>query len=129
MTPLPDGTADWVIALWVLSTVGSTVLLAWFSRGLRKDRSDLVAVREQVENDHPTNLRNDMDRQSAAIADVAAMVEELIGDVKGLRKDHFATRDDVAGLRGEIRDVRLAQTAFERRVADLVRKVHPDEVL
>jgi hypothetical protein len=67
------------------------VLAAIFGRQIRLIRLDASASRRQVENSHPTNLRDDMDDQHREVmGQLGRMYDRLGGveaDVRGLRKD------------------------------------------
>ena len=73
-------------------------------------------VRHQVKNSHTTNMRDDMDAQAQAIADVRQIAEhavraarkashdtvQLREDVQALRTDHTGTAADIRGIRRDI---------------------------
>lgn len=73
-------------------------------------------VRHQVKNSHGTNLRDDIDDQSAAIAEVRQIAEhavraarkasddtvQLREDVQALRTDHTGTASDIRGIRKDL---------------------------
>ena len=75
-----------------------------------------VEVRHQVKNSHGTNLRDDMDVQAAAIAEVRVIAEhavraarkasddtvQLREDVQALRADHTGTSSDLRGIRKDL---------------------------
>lgn len=75
MTPPPEGTPWWVWLLAVLVvtaiTAGSTVLAA--RRAIRPTSADVAAIREQVQNAHTTNLREDLDTIRTELVEVKAL--------------------------------------------------------
>lgn len=105
---LDEPTAKVLVALLgVVSTILALVL------------QRTTEVRHQVKNSHGTNLRDDMDDQSAAIADVRSLAEhavraarkasddavQLREDVQALRTDLTGTASDIRGIRHDIRRI------------------------
>lgn len=73
-----------------------------------KVRRDTTATREQVVNDHTTNLREENDGRHA---ETASWFKEL--------------RRDLGGIREEIRGLRRDDRALERRVTKIEEKGKP----
>ncbi|WP_082032490.1 DUF2746 domain-containing protein [Nocardia vulneris] len=126
LNALPDGAADYVIALWVLAPVLTGAVAAFATRGVRANQrqhsEDLAEVREQVSNTHSTNLRDDMD----------SIMSELRGlrqDVSEVRTEVRDNRSETRELRTHVREVRQQSAEFEADVRALVRRQYPDEVL
>ncbi|QIS16507.1 DUF2746 domain-containing protein [Nocardia arthritidis] len=119
MTSLPEGAADYVVALWVLVPVFMAAIAAWTNQRVRTDQKkhgeDLKEVKEQVTNSHNSNLRDDLD--------------EIAKEVRGVRQDIAELRAEVRDLRGQVRDIRQESTDFEHDVREVLRRTHPDEVL
>ena len=70
-------------------------------------------IRHQVKNSHGTNLRDDMDGQSAAIAEVRQIAEHALlaaqkasGDTTQLREDVQAGRLETGEVRADVRGLR-----------------------
>lgn len=63
--------------------------------GLRRDVSQ---IKEQVQNDHGTNLRHDIDQVLAHVGRVDGRVEALADDVALLHAGWRANREDIDGL-------------------------------
>jgi len=64
------------------------------------------AVRLQVENAHPTNLRDDIDEIRV---EIRTRLHDVHGDIRGLRQD-------IGSLRGEQREEREARAQLEHHV-------------
>lgn len=70
-------------------------------------------VRHQVKNSHGTNLRDDMDDHTAALAQVRELAEHAVraarkasDDTVQLREDVQALRSDLGGTQSDIRGIR-----------------------
>ena len=89
----PDGIGD-MVTIIVVALIGavSTIYAAKAHKGIN-------AVREQVQNKHATNLRDDIDRCIHA-------VESLTHDLQNLRHDLMAESDhrrlQISDLRNEL---------------------------
>jgi archaellum component FlaC len=87
------------IVVSLIVAVGG-VLAAIFGRQIRLIRLDASASRRQVENSHPTNLRDDMDDQHREVMGqlgrVADRLEGTASDIRGIRKDigRLESKDD-----------------------------------
>lgn len=82
-------------------------------------------IRHQVKNSHGTNLRDDMDGQSAAIAEVRQIAEHALlaaqkasGDTTQLREDVQAGRLETGEVRADVRGLRKDIG----RLADIITK-------
>jgi hypothetical protein len=84
--------------------------------GNRHQRRELVAVRDQVQNAHPTNLREDID---AIRTDLGGLREE-IGDLR--RHDLRGIREDINNLHSDVSAERAARADLEERVDTLARR-------
>jgi len=85
----------------------------------------LGEVRHQVKNSHGTNLRDDLDDQTAAIAKVRELAEHAVraarkasDDTVQLREDVQALRTDLGGTQSDIRGIRKDFG----RIADVITK-------
>ncbi|MGW0245044.1 DUF2746 domain-containing protein [Nocardia goodfellowii] len=126
MNALPDGAADYVVALWVLAPVLTGAVAAFATRGVRagqkQNSEDLAEVKEQVSNTHSTNLRDDVD-------DIMSELRGLRSDVAEVRIEVRDNRSETRQLRTDVREVRQHSAEFESDVRALVRRQYPDEVL
>ena len=68
------------VVLSAVVTGGFAILHKTQKNRDEKNQQVQETIREQVQNSHGTNLRNDIDR-------VLAVVESVQGDVRGIRKD------------------------------------------
>jgi hypothetical protein len=84
--------------------------------GNRHQRRELVAVRDQVQNAHPTNLRDDID----AIRTNLGSLREEVGDLR--RNDLRGIREDINSLHNEVSAERAARADLEERVDMLSRR-------
>lgn len=92
----PADASNWMDVFdHIAVVVGAIVLAAVPSYFAARNHKSLVAVRDQVENKHTSNLRDDVDR-------VIHAVEALSNDVRGLRSDLAAEEER---RRSAIKDV------------------------
>lgn len=104
---LPELAHDgWGLATWLLIAAVAIVLgVAWLSQ--HGARRDLRAIKDQVKNGHTTPMRSDMDGMSDRLDDV-------LRDLRGVRQD-------IGGLRGELRSERAERLDFRQHVTDRLR--------
>ncbi len=74
---------------------------------LRRNHKQLGTVRDQVQNKHSTNLRDDVDK-----------VLSGLDDVKTILRQHGS---EIGGIREELRHERAERLDVERRLNDLTR--------
>lgn len=136
----PDTLPDTLIGLAALVIVTvSTLVTARITARQRAIGSDVTAVRGQVENGHAeVNLREQLDtmqQQIASLGTATAAVEQKITRLHGATRDTLddvqrdirGIRQDVGGIRGELRDERTARSAADREMERrVVRLEHPD---
>lgn len=100
MTPPPEGTPWWA---WLLAVILLAVISAASSRlATRPLHREVTQVRTQVQNSHETNLRDDIDEMR-----------------KEIRAGFEETREDIGGIRSEIRTERRERAALGDRVTQL----------
>jgi len=111
VTSPPDGTPWWAWALTVLVLAVVPTAMTWLmQRGTRRQvtatqaqvaqtNASVGVIREQVQNTHTTNLRDELD----GLVTQFGRVESAISD---LTDGQAAMRDDIGGVHSEIRDVR-----------------------
>ncbi|QDF19324.1 DUF2746 domain-containing protein [Mycolicibacterium fortuitum] len=128
----------------VILTVGGWVT-AWINgrnhrSEVRDIKGDVGDVKQQVQNSHNTNLRDDLDKVKQSQEDMKRMVESVeagmhllsqqMGDLHRYAtsqgRDIGGIREDVGAMRGEIRRDRTAREAFEHSVREAHRKLHPE---
>lgn len=105
---IPGGWVTIIVAL-ITAVVGPAaiaILGAKLNRKVNHLRADAKATREQVENTHETNLRDDNDDKHA---ELVALVNAVIDtqksqgvEIGGIRSELRAVRKDVSDLRGEL---------------------------
>lgn len=82
-------------------------------------------VRHQVKNSHGTNLRDDIDDQSAAIAEVRQIAEHGVRAARKASDDTMQLREDVQAQRQETGEVRSDIRGLRKdiaRLTDLITK-------
>lgn len=90
----------------LIVTVGGWVK-SWIEG--KRHGDDIRKIRDQVQNGHAeTNLRDDLDS-------LKSMLTEQTKDIRGLRQD-------IGGLRGELREERQARSELERAVERINRR-------
>lgn len=133
MTPLGE-IGDPVLALFgTIATGISAVLVAVVTTlgvKLKKTNSTVGEVRDQVSNDHDTNLRDDLDLMRDESRELASTLKSFISrfdahassvtaDIRGLRKDiGRADERDIEDER-ELRKLRDKMDNVEDRIAAL----------
>lgn len=102
----PDSWQD-VVILAFLAVTGllGTVLPVYLNQ--KKHGRQLGEIREQVSNDHSTNLRDDID-------ELVAAVKQAIVDVKDVKVDVRDVKTDIGGLREELRTERVERINGDR---------------
>ncbi|UOQ58086.1 DUF2746 domain-containing protein [Leucobacter allii] len=110
-----------------VAVVGGIFLLLQNRRQKRRDAhvsEKLEVVREQVQNSHGTNLRDDLDRIADGLMQLGKNVEGLASDLRGVRRDigRLDRRDIEDGA--DLRDLRQE---FNRRVRTIEDTLNPKE--
>lgn len=103
----PLSIAAWVVVTWLLN---------------RKTRKDVGAIKEQVQNTHSTNFRDDLDALTTLVREGLQGVRD---DVGGLHSETRDLRKDVAGIRDDARHDRRQLAAQRRDLDEHLREV-PD---
>lgn len=83
-----------LVTTGVYASAAATVAVALANRGRQHARS----ARVQVENDHPTNLREEQDERAEATAKGLNAILSSVGHLRG----------DIGGIRSELRSDREA---------------------
>lgn len=116
MTPPPDGTPWWAWLLGLLVAVAlPAIAVALIQQGKR-----VSAIKEQVQNTHETNLRDDVDALSKLVRDGLQAVRDDVGglhsETRDLRKDVTGIRDDA---RHDRRELSRQRQALDQHLADV----------
>jgi hypothetical protein len=122
MTPPPADTPWWgwalvVVALAVITTVGTVLANRPMRKKLEAVAADAREARDQTANTHKTNLRDDLDafrdEVRQGFEDVATEQGETrrsVGivrrELRGVRKDVGSLQEDVVEIHDETRTVR-----------------------
>lgn len=88
-----------VIALITAVQAVTLAVLGILAKRVGNVRRDTTATREQVVNDHTTNLREENDGRHA---ETAAWFRELRRDLGGIREDIRGIRSDHRALSGRV---------------------------
>lgn len=134
MTPPPSGTPWWawamvVIAVAAIATIGPWLTSRPIRRRLDEQGSVVAQVREQVQNTHRSNLRDDVDGVGSKLDDVLAGQARLErgqrrhdNEIAGLREDGAQTRREVSALSDRVdtstAEQRDRHTALTRRLEE-----------
>jgi hypothetical protein len=96
-----DGPEIATLAVAVVGLV-STVWVAWIAHGAKQNAR---SAKEQVQNDHEVNLRDDVDGIKALVGSIATTVVGidrgqlyLIDEVRLLKAGYSENRNDIDGL-------------------------------
>ena len=78
------------IVVSIIAAVGA-VVVAWLGRKIIAIQKDSTATREQVQNDHTPNLREELDERHHEVMHSQRRLEKHIegmsADIRGMRKD------------------------------------------
>lgn len=112
--------------------VGGLLLavLSWATWRINQLRADTRQVRDQVQNTHSTNLREDLDGVRGALDRLAVVVDHVrrenassLGTIRQdlgiVRADQRGVYKDVASLRDDVSTLRSHQSLTAREVAVL----------
>lgn len=89
-------------AMWLQSLIfpALLLLLGWFlNQRIKGVGRDAAATRDQVQNTHTTNLREDLDLIRQDISQVHGEVRGAREDITGLHADDEQQRSDIRALR------------------------------
>lgn len=97
--------------------------------------SDVAAVKEQVVNGHkkpdgePINLREENDERHADSTEMQRRILNAIGQIrKDFNRQLGSVRDDIGGIRVELRGIRETVTTDAGRILELERTMPASEV-
>lgn len=100
------------------------------SGDVRQVSGDVGAVRTQVENDHDSNMRDDLDRAIRLMELNTAttnLISEQLGEVHrhltAHGRDIGGLRTEIGGLRGELRDEREDRREDRRELERLIDEI------
>lgn len=100
-----------IVALIGLSQAVSLAILGLLAKRVGKVRSDTTATREQVENDHTTNLREENDGRHA---ETAGWFREIRRDLGGIREEIRGIRSDHRALSGRVDNIQQKERHYDR---------------
>lgn len=132
--PVLDGIVQAVVSVGAVLFSLLIVWLKWGAPQWERLNSKVRSIKEQTNNSHETNLRDDLDKVIAQVEQMSETLTQMQGDtnstlqsvVKQLNiiADDFATarvehadfRKDIGGLRDEMRHARKRHDASEDRI-------------
>lgn len=132
--PVLDGIIQAVVSVGAVLFSLLIVWLKWGAPQWERLNSKVRSIKEQTNNSHETNLRDDLDKVIAQVEQVCSMLTQMQGDTNtALRSvgkqldtiaENFATarvehadfRKDIGGLRDEMRHARKRHDASEDRI-------------
>ena len=88
------------------------VLISRLSHRVTQVKRDAAVTRENVVNDHTTNLRDENDTRHADVRRWFTKLERSIG---GIRDDHRITRRDLAAISERLHDLEQLEITQPRR--------------
>lgn|GEM_PF-3576275 len=99
--------------------------------GVRKVSRDVRAVRDQVQNSHSTNLRDEMDsRHQESMAEIGKLgvtVQGVKEDVADVKTEVSGVKLDIGGMRADLRGHADDTRALAGRVLTLEQKGDRDD--
>ena len=108
-------------AILGLPTTIAAIVAAWQAirsarHAVRSERHN-AEIRDQVSNDHKTNLRDDIDKLTAAVGRIGAEV----------REDRVMRRAADAEITARLVDTEVALHSAVQRAESVIRKNHPED--
>jgi|SRR5690554_5850634 len=109
-----EAVLEFVVGPTLVAIVGAiAVILTKGVRAIRRNTASTevvkvqtAAIREQVENSHNTNLREELDEQRETVNGLAIKVEHMQESLAELKFNQRHTRRDIGGLRQDMRGIR-----------------------
>lgn len=132
--PVLDGIIQAIVSVGAVLFSLLIVWLKWGAPQWERLNSKVRSIKEQTNNTHETNLRDDLDKVLERVEQVSAALTQMQGDtntalqsvVKHLdtiagdfataRVEHADFRKDIGGLRDEMRHARKRHDASEDRI-------------
>lgn len=97
--------------------------------GFMRDTSDLIErLRAQVENDHKTNLRDELTQALATLQNVQESVEGMHGRMDSLEASNERQEQSIDGLHSEVIVVQEKLTRDHRRLSILEDTIPKDKL-
>jgi vacuolar-type H+-ATPase subunit I/STV1 len=84
-------------------------------RSISSVRDEMIRVRENVVNNHPRPMREDLDRLAAKVDDVADRIDTVADELTGLRDE---TRGGLTAIRGDLTEERATRRAGDQALRD-----------
>lgn len=132
--PVLDGIIQAVVSVGAVLFSLLIVWLKWGAPQWERLNSKVRSIKEQTNNSHETNLRDDLDKVLDRVDQVSAALTQMQGDTNTAlqsvgkqldtiaedfataRVEHADFRKDIGGLRDEMRHVRKRHDASEDRI-------------
>ena len=132
--PVLDGIIQAVVSVGAVLFSLLIVWLKWGAPQWERLNSKVRSIKEQTNNSHETNLRDDLDRVLAQVEQVSGALEQMNSetntamqnvmkqldviaeDFTAARAEHADFRKDIGGLRDEMRHARKRHDASEDRI-------------
>ena len=132
--PVLDGIIQAVVSVGAVLFSLLIVWLKWGAPQWERLNSKVRSIKEQTNNSHETNLRDDLDKVIAQVEQVSAtltqmqgetnptlqsvvkQLDTIAGDFVTARVEHADFRKDIGGLRDEMRHARKRHDASEDRI-------------
>lgn len=147
MTLLEAVNADTTLDLWAYLIVGlpGTIaavfagIIGWKARQSHNElRAESAEIREQVSNDHPSNLRDDIDVLRALVESLLTRMDQHGDDTRELRALLAKIDERTERIGDEVRtdrdlrrradaSIRRDLTAAVERAESVIAKYHPDD--
>ena len=93
------------------------ILAAILNRKIKHIRSDTAQTLNQVQNDHPANMREEGDERH----------DEIVALVSAVLTTQTAQGHDIGGIRSELRTLRRDDGEQRGRILDLEKTKYPKE--
>lgn len=126
--PVLDGIIQAVVSVGAVLFSLLIVWLRWGAPQWERLNSKVRSIKEQTNNSHETNLRDDLDKVLAKqeetntqLIRVLDRLEVLANDFETARAEHADFRRDIGGLRDEMRHARKRQDSSVDRIDSLER--------
>lgn len=132
--PVLDGLVQAVVSVGAVLFSLLIVWLKWGAPQWERLNSKVRSIKEQTNNSHETNLRDDLDKvlerveqvnaaltqmqgeTNTALQSVGKQLDTIAEDFATARVEHADFRKDIGGLRDEMRHARKRHDASEDRI-------------
>lgn len=118
---MPQSDLDWIIGstiVAVITAVIGPVVVLWVTSRLRRD---VKATKQQVTNQHATNLRDEVTQGFADLNRKMDHIAPVTGAIRTIQAAQDETRQDIGGLREELR---IDRKRVDSQMDALAARVH-----